>query len=505
MTLTDEFFAARRVSTPIVVIRTTDAASVMSSLTDSAGITVQWDAAQGFAARTELGSAAIAEMTDGNPQVLNPADAMFQLSNVQSGSIVFVLNAHRIWQDIATVQAIWNLRDRFKSNGRTLVLLTTPEATLPRELDSDVIVIDDTLPGSDALAQIVTTQYDNVEPPLPLPDTATLRKAVDALKGLSTFVAEQVVAMCLTRSGIDMDQLWERKRQAVEQTPGATVFRKRISFKDIGGHDGLKRDLLREVTSKRPVKVVVIFDEFEKSMAGSSGDTSGVSQDASKVVLTYMQDNDVRGTILFGHPGAGKTLVAKAMATEADCLCIMADMGAMKGSLVGESEAKIRQFFNTVSAIAGEGGAFFVATCNSTGALTTEMRRRFKTGFYFVDLPTRQEKDLVWDIHMHKRCIQQELPDDTNWTGAEIESCCEKADNYDITLIEAAQSIVPIAKAQPELIDGRRSEANRRLLSSTTGKAYVMPAISLNLQRRELTNTPNVSSWVEMDNDLPPN
>ena len=474
MTLATEFATARRVSTPLVVIRTTDAASVMSTLTDSTVPVIQWDAAQGFAARSESGADVLAEMTDNNSQVLNPADAIFQLRNVAANSIVFVINAHRIWQDIATTQAIWNLRDAFKSNGRTLVLLVTPEAKAPRELDSDVIVIDDPLPDAEALAEIVTAQCANAG--LPEPDAATLRKAVDALKGLSAFVAEQVTAMCLTRNGIDLTQLWERKRQAVEQTPGATIFRQRIRFADIGGHDGLKRDLLREVNSKRPVKVVVIFDEFEKSMAGAAGDTSGVSQDASKTVLTYMQDHDVRGTILFGHPGAGKTLVAKAMSSEADCLCIMADMGAMKGSLVGESEAKIRQFFTMVSAIAGDGGAFFVATCNSTGALTTEMRRRFKTGFYFVDLPSREEKDAVWNIHMSKRnIVKQSMPDDTNWTGAEIESCCEKADNYSITLIDAALSIVPVATAQPELIDARRREANRRLLSSTTGTSYEMP------------------------------
>ena len=473
MTLTKEFATARRVSTPLIMIRTSDAASVMSTLTDATVPVMQWDAAQGFAARSKSGADTLAEIFE-NSQVLNPADAMFQLRHVAANSIVFVINAHRIWQDIATTQAIWNLRDVFKSNGRTLVLLVTPEAKAPRELDSDVIVIDDPLPDAEALAEIVTAQCANAG--LAEPDASTLRKAVDALKGLSAFVAEQVTAMCLTRSGIDLTQLWERKRQAVEQTPGATIFRQKIRFADIGGHDGLKRDLLREVNSKRPVKVVVIFDEFEKSMAGAAGDSSGVSQDASKTVLTYMQDHDVRGTILFGHPGAGKTLVAKAMSSEADCLCILADMGAMKGSLVGESEAKIRQFFTMVSAIAGDGGAFFVATCNSTGALTTEMRRRFKTGFYFVDLPSREEKDAVWNIHMSKRNISaQPMPDDTNWTGAEIESCCEKADNYGITLIDAALSIVPVATAQPELIDARRREANRRLLSSTTGTSYEMP------------------------------
>lgn len=481
-----EFQTARRVSTPLIILRTSDAASVMAAITvaHSDVPIAMWDAAQGFGARTQSGAIAIAEMCAGNLQVLNAADAMYQLRNLAQDAIVFVANAHRIWQDIATLQAIWNLRDAFKSNGRTLVLLTTPEAKAPRELESDVIIIDDALPDAQALCEIILSQCQNAEPPVPIPDAETLQKSVDALNGLSAFVAEQITAMCLTRTGINLSSLWERKRQAVEQTPGATVFRPRISFSDIGGHEGLKRDLLREVTSKRPVKVIVIFDEFEKSMAGAAGDTSGVSQDASKTVLTYMQDNDVRGTILFGHPGAGKTLVAKAMSTEANCLCILADMGAMKGSLVGESEAKIRQFFAIITAIAGQGGAFFVATCNSTGALTTEMRRRFKTGFYFVDLPSRAEKDAVWNIHMNKRNIAAQcMPNDMNWTGAEIESCCEKADNYSITLVDAATSIVPVATAQPELITTRRAEANRRLLSSSTGTMYEMPTATVEPKR----------------------
>ena len=473
MTITKQFKTARRTSTPLVVARTADAASVMSTLTaeyNDAPI-MQWDAAQGFSARTDAGVVAMTDLCGADPGVLNPADAMHQLRNVAPNTITFVLNGHRIWQDISTAQAIWNLRDAFKHNGRMLVLLVTPEAKAPRELDNDIIVIDDPLPDDDQLTEIVNAQHDNAE--LEQPNTDVLRRAVDALKGISAFVAEQITAMCLAKDGLDLDELWERKRQTVEQTPGATVFRPRIMFSEIGGHEGLKRDLLREVNSKRPVKVVVIFDEFEKSMAGAAGDTSGVSQDASKVVLTFMQDHDVRGAILFGHPGAGKTLVAKAMGAEADCIVILADMGAMKGSLVGESEAKIRQFFTMIDSIAGDGGAFFVATCNSTAALTTEMRRRFKSGFYFVDLPDRQEKDAVWRIHMDKRSIKsQPKPDDANWTGAEIESCCEKADNYDITLVEAATSIVSVAQAQPELIRERRGEAHGRLLSSSTGRTY---------------------------------
>ncbi len=36
-------------------------------------------------------------------------------------------------------------------------------------------------------------------------------------------------------------------------------------------------------------------------------------------------------------------------------------------------------------------------------------------------------------------------PDDTNWTGAEIKSCCRLASLLDVPLVQAAQNVVPVA------------------------------------------------------------
>lgn len=518
MTLLEQFANLRRTSTPLVNIRTTDANACGEAIAKAyPGVPViQWDIAAGFRPRTKPeGVKAIEAIQpnwkpeDPNTYITNPAEAVMMLRNAPKACIVFMLNAHRLWTDPQVSQAIWNHRDFFKANQRMLVMFTTPEAMLPRELDSDTIVVNDPLPSDIQLAQIVIGQCIGATPVIPIPDGAlvsvndklvpfvhdpkkrpeeqavvvgikpgsTMQRATDAVKGLSAFVAEQLIALALRRKGVNIDDLWERKRQAVEATPGATVYRGTERFDSIGGHEGLKRDLMREIRSRKPVKLVVIFDEIEKAMAGTLGDTSGVSQDQAQQILTYMQDHDVRGIIALGHPGAGKTAVAKAMANEAECLCIMADLGGMKGSLLGQSEQNARAFFALVTAIAGEGGAFFVATCNSTAVLTTEMRRRFKTGFYFVDLPTREEKDSIWKIKLESFELDanEKRPDDTNWTGAEIHVCCEKAWNYNISLLEAAKSVVPVAQSQPELITARRREAHGRMLSANTGMTYAKP------------------------------
>jgi hypothetical protein len=494
-TIAEQFAKARGASVPLIVTKTVDPQAVLKSILDlcteskepalvNAPI-VQWDAAAGFVGRNKLGKQALVllngEPDDDNPnpnEILNPADAMHKIRKIAKLSIVFVFNAHKIWHDLTTMQAIWNLRDEFKNNERTLILSTTPEALVARELEADVMTFNDPLPNAEQIKAIIVQQCKNAGAKVPQGDD--MQKAVDAMKGLGAFTIEQNVAISLRKNGPDMEELWRSKVQAVEQTPGAKVYKGNMTFASIGGHDGMKRDLQREIKAKRPVKVVVILDEFEKMIAGASSDhvgDGGVAKDSSMVVLTNMQDHGHRGLVAFGHPGTGKTALAKAMAAEADCLCIMADMGAMKAGHVGESEARVRQFFNMVNEIAGDGGAFFFATCNGTGAITAELRRRFKTGFYFIDLPTREEKDAIWSVHIKGFALdaKQKLPNDDLWTGSDIEVCCEKADNYGISLLEAAESIVPGALSQPELVKARQREAHCRMLSSQTGRTFRMP------------------------------
>ena len=88
-TFVDQFLNIRRVSTPLVVVKTTDAATVVARITAASSDcpVFQWDAAAGFAARNAAGKLAMKEVCKGQPQVLNPADAMHMaMSCSASGS-----------------------------------------------------------------------------------------------------------------------------------------------------------------------------------------------------------------------------------------------------------------------------------------------------------------------------------------------------------------------------------------------------------------------------------
>jgi len=52
---------------------------------------------------------------------------------------------------------------------------------------------------------------------------------------LAAFPAEQALAMSLVSAKLDTADLWERKRQIIEQTPGLSVWRGGETLKILAG------------------------------------------------------------------------------------------------------------------------------------------------------------------------------------------------------------------------------------------------------------------------------
>jgi len=237
------FKAARRVGTPLVAVRTADPASAIAQVTASINAKSEqtpvllWDFIGGLQGRNEAGRSAVAKVLGESSPSLGPGDTLAVAHKIAADAIIFFLNPQRVWEQVDVVQGIWNLRDVFKVGGQMLVLVTTPGTVLPVELQNDVIVIDEPLPSPEDLQTLVTDTFESAELP---PDEAIVNKAVDALVGLAAFPAEQVLAMSLSKKGLDIERLWERKRQAVEQTLGLSIWRGGETFDDIGGCENIK-------------------------------------------------------------------------------------------------------------------------------------------------------------------------------------------------------------------------------------------------------------------------
>ena len=465
------FKSARRVSTPLVAISTSDQFALMRRLFravgngDSAVPKLTWDIMRGLQAVNESAKAMLAQFDQ--TEVMgaggSPPGMLALAERFEAGTVLVMFNAHRFIEDVSVAQGISNLRDVYCENRRTLVLVG-PSFQLPAELQ-DVVLFDEQLPDDEQLASILVRTYEAA-----YDKTATVDPEwVDAVRGLSAFTAEQVFAMSAHKDGIDKNELWARKRAAINQTRGLRFVRGGAGFDGLGGLDSFKRFMSR--LGKKP-GIIVFMDEIDKSIAGARGDTTGVSQDFHGTLLSWMEDHFHDGMIAVGPPGSGKTAGGMAIGPSLGVPTIVLDINAMKGSLVGESERAIRDALKVVDSVAGPDGAFVFATCNSETQLAPEFKRRFRSGTWFFDLPTEEERDVIWSIHMAAHELVSGKPNDELWTGAEIRNCCDLAYRLESSLEEAAQYVVPVAKANPQAIEALRNAAFGKWLSASYPGPY---------------------------------
>ena len=471
-----QFKAARKCSTPLVAVTTPDQwaciEEIVAAMNGKTPV-IQWDTLRGFMGRNEEGARAKHRFAQENFEGhLGPA--LKQAESMPEGCVLIIVNAHRHLDDPMQIQGVLNLRDGYKTNKRTLVLVG-PGLTLPSELQGDIVSFDEPLPGPEQLGKIIKGLHSasGIEC-----HAETCFRAVEAVQGLSAFAAEQQTAIAMipetgSTPKLDLDLLWERKRQQIEQTPGLSVSREGIKFADLGGLEVLKDYLRALLGGKSRPNAICWLDEIEKMLAGMAGDTSGVSQDQLGGLLTYMQDKRATGVMLVGIPGGGKSAAAKAAGNEAGVPTVRLDMGAMKGSLVGQSEQQLRTALKVIDSVSN-GSAMFIATCNSLAGLPPELRRRFRAGTFYLDLPDSKEREAIWKVHRKRYEIKASdtQPDDEGWTGAEIEQCAELAWRLGRPLNAAAKYVVPISQSAPEKISALRDQADGRWLSASHPGVY---------------------------------
>jgi len=416
------------------------------------------------------------------PAASDPLSAIKWLSgrgmdeDEDSVTLLVLRNFHRFLGSAEVVQAIDTVISQGKVR-RTFVIVLSPVVQIPVELERQFVVVEHDLPGRDQLEKIAEgIAMEDGE----LPEGDDLGLVLDASAGLTRMEAENAYSLSLVRHGkLVPESLWELKTGALKKSGLMTLHRGGETFADLGGLGALK-----------------LFSR--KALEGNRRGTVRA-----------------RGVLLLGVPGVGKSAFAKALGNETGRPTLVLDVGALMGSLVGQTEERTRQALRTVDAMAPcvlfvdevekalsgsqasgqtdsgvsarllgtllgwlndhESDVFVVATANDVSKLPPELTRaeRFD-GVFFLDLPDRLEKEAIWRMYIARFGLDsdQAMPRDQDWTGAEIKSACRLAALLDVPLVEAAANVVPIATTAGESVEKLRNWASGRCLAADRPGIY---------------------------------
>jgi len=399
---------------------------------------------------------------------------------------VYILkDMHHYLSNPAVLRALRDAAEILIQQRKTIILLS-PHIDVPTEARKDVTVLEWPLPNAEEVAQIIQTfvEENNVTNRL----NGDMETLILNLQGLTAIEADQVLAKSVIAHG----QLDERCVEYVNEAK-AEIMKASSGFSfyppndrdQVGGLDDLQEWLL---------------------LAGQ----------ANTLEARAFGIKPVRGVLVAGMPGCGKTLTAKALGRMWKTPVFILKFGALMGSLVGQTENQTLDAFKTIRAAGrcivimdevekalgasnggerdgntssrmdgiiltemedcAESGAFFYATANEPWILRPEFVRRFSEKF-FVDVPGLDDRISIFEIHIRKG---KHNPEDfdlealaeaaQNLTGSEIEEVVQQAlrrafnahrEVTDADFIAVAQETIPLLDSWSEKIGKIQDWATR--------------------------------------------
>lgn len=431
--------------------------------------------------------------------VLEPSMVLKYIHSIKDKSHkdIFVLedfNAYIEEDDVKFYLRQISQKAKFRN---THVIVLSALYKLPVELEKYITVLATPLPDRKELE--ITLR--GVEKNCGLTLSVDMRnKMVDAALGMTTMEADLAFCLAAVR-----DQLGENapytvsseKEQIIRKSGILDYFPKNENLKDVGGMDILKDWLFKRKKA------------YEKNARDFGLD-------------------EPKGLLLLGVPGCGKSLTAKSIASFWNMPLLRLDIGKVFQGLVGSSEDNIRKAIATSEAVAPcvlwideiekglsgvqssgstDGGVtsrifstiltwmqektspvFVVATANNINLLPPELLRKGRFDeIFFVDLPTAQERQNIFSIHLKKKGQDPSkyplgiLGKKTEgFNGAEIEECIKEAmfaayvDNPDNPVLNASyimdaiSETVPLSTTMKEQIAALRSWATTRAKNASS-------------------------------------
>ena len=425
----------------------------------------------------------------------DPQKFLDSISNESQNTVFVLQDFHRFLTDnsamgLKFIRTLRNFKEEFKNQNK-IIIVTAPVVKLSDDIKDDFIVIESPLPKQDEIRNEIDGFLSRNNLGANLTDTLKERIVLSCL-GLTIDQINKIMAKTLVKNKkLDqecLNQIVEEKKLIIGRNQVLDFYDARENMNNIGGLDNLKQWL--RLRSKAYSKEAVEY---------------GLPQP--------------KGLLMLGVQGTGKSLTAKAVSSFWRLPLLRFDIGRVFGSLVGESENRIREAIRTAEAISpcilwideidkafagmqgqsGDSGTsarvfgtfitwmqekdkpvFIVATANDVSKLPAELLRKGRFDeIFFVDLPNRREREEIFKIHLSKvgripadYDLAELVSASEKYTGAEIEQVIKDAmyiafadnerdfDKEDI--LRAISETVPLAETMKENITMLREWSQTR-------------------------------------------
>lgn len=435
-----------------------------------------------------------------NPHnTLSPEAALDWVIRHKEPGIYIFKDLHPFLENPNVTRAIRDAIAYFRGTDKTIILMS-PLQTVPVELEKEVVVLDFPLPDLKELNRVLSRQLaDSRNKRI---STEAREKLLKAALGLTKDEAEkvyrkaQVTANRLTESEVDI--VLSEKKQLIRRNGILEYIDEDETIDSVGGLEELKRWLYQRSNA---------FTEKAREY--------GLPQP--------------KGMLILGVPGCGKSMIAKTTARLWGLPLLRLDLGRVyDGSMVGRSEANLRNALKTAESIspailfideldkafaggAGSGDSdggtssrifgsfltwmqektspvFVMATANRVERLPGEFLRKGRFDeIFFVDLPTKEEREEIYRIHLLKRRtdisrfdLDQLAKVSEGFSGAEIEQAtiaamyeafAQDREFTQLDIIAAVKSTLPLSKTMTEQVTALRDWARQRARPAASAMA----------------------------------
>ena len=373
----------------------------------------------------------------------NPLQALELIERLtaETPAIFLLKDFNRFLTDISISRKLKNIARILKLQPKTIIIIGS-DFNIPKELQDLITVLQFQLPNEEEINQELTRLIESLNINI---HSQLFESLTQTCQGLSLErirrVLSKIIATHRTIDKNSIEILLSEKKQIISQTEILEYWSVNDKITSIGGVETLKEWLKKRKTS-----------------FGIQASNYGLPTP--------------RGLLLVGIQGTGKSLTAKAIATEWQLPLLKLDVGKLFGGIVGESESRLRQMIEVSETLApcilwideidkafsntesnGDSGTsnrvlgtfiswlsektkpvFVVATANNVDVLPLEVIRKGRFDeIFFLDLPKKQEREQIFKIH-----IQEFRPN--SWDLFEYEKLAQLSESF--SGAEIKQSII---------------------------------------------------------------